>query len=165
MSVLIPVFARPTVSWVENVLYGIIKKKKKKFVNLKKSPMFLRTGVGSGGLFPCWGERCTNYFIFPSWRAQSWEKEELEAGTSPARSAGSGPTGWIRFYVQPGVGSFIYSGEKTRSMAPVYYNMFWSLWLIYVIFSEENIYTYICIYIIIKKKKSRGLSRLFLASA
>lgn len=126
MSVLIPVFARPTMIWVENVLHGIIKKKKK-FVNLKKSPVFLRTRVGSGRLFPCWGKCCPNYFIFPSWRAQSWEKEEqeeLEAGTSPAHSTGSGPTGWIRFYAQPGVGSFIYSGEKTRSMAPVYYNMF-----------------------------------------
>lgn len=63
MSVLIIIFARPAMIWVENVLHGIILKKKSQFVNLKNPQCFLAQEQAAGG-FSHAGENVAQITLF-----------------------------------------------------------------------------------------------------
>lgn len=94
MSVLIKIFARPEMLWVGNVLHGIIKKKKK-VSSSEKSPSLPCKGRQRVALTML-GETLHKLLYFSLLEGPILSKggtQPLEAGTSPARGAGSGPHG------------------------------------------------------------------------
>lgn len=138
MSVLITIFAWPTMIWEGNVLHGIIKKKKVSLLIWKIPNVFLHRGRQRVA-FPMLGKTLHKLLYFSLLEGPILRKGGTESRDVPSTQCWIRPHRLDTFLCAAWSSVIHLFREITRNMAPVYYNMFWFFWLIYVILCEEKI--------------------------